>query len=57
MLCQEGLLEKVLKIIREYWGSMWDRSEVAFWEEFDPAQTGSAQYGMYGDKETAVRQL
>lgn len=45
-----GHLDQVLNSIRSYWGGMLDRGAVTFWEEFDPAVTGPAQYDMYGDK-------
>ena len=50
MLAANGALDTVLQTIRSYWGGMLERSAVTFWEEFDPAVTGPAQYDMYGDK-------
>ena len=49
-LGQMGCPDQVLDSIRSYWGGMLERGAVTFWEEFDPAVTGPAQYDMYGDK-------
>lgn len=45
-----GRLDQVMERLRSYWGGMLDRGAVTFWEEFDPAVTGTAQYDMYGDR-------
>ena len=45
-----GRLDQVLDRLRAYWGGMLERGAVTFWEEFDPAVTGTAQYDMYGDR-------
>ena len=45
-----GRLDQVMERLRAYWGGMLDRGAVTFWEEFDPAVTGTAQYDMYGDR-------
>lgn len=50
VLCQEGYLQDVLQIMRDYWGGMLERGAVTFWEEFDPRQPEEAQYDMYGDR-------
>ncbi len=42
--------DEILAAIRGYWGGMLERGAVTFWEEFDPAVTGTAQYDMYGDR-------
>ena len=44
-----GDLDRIWKTLHEYWGGMLERGAVTFWELFDPAETGRAQYGMYGD--------
>ena len=44
-----GDLDGIWKTLHEYWGSMLERGAVTFWELFDPAEEGRAQYGMYGD--------
>lgn len=50
VLARAGRLDQVLERLRSYWGGMLERGAVTFWEEFDPAVTGSAQYDMYGDR-------
>lgn len=45
-----GRLDQVMERLRGYWGGMLERDAVTFWEEFDPAVTGTAQYDMYGDR-------
>lgn len=50
VLADCGRLDEVMKRLRSYWGGMLDRGAVTFWEEFDPAVTGTAQYDMYGDR-------
>lgn len=49
-LADAGRLDQVMEQLRGYWGGMLNRGAVTFWEEFDPAVTGTAQYDMYGDK-------
>ena len=48
-LAEMGELEEVYRRILEYWGGMLDMGAVTFWEEFDPSQTGTEKYAMYGD--------
>lgn len=50
VLAGSGRLDQVMGKLRSYWGGMLDRGAVTFWEEFDPAVTGTAQYDMYGDR-------
>lgn len=50
VLADCGRLDEVMERLRSYWGGMLDRGAVTFWEEFDPAVTGPAQYDMYGDR-------
>ena len=50
MLAACGRLDQVMEQLRTYWGGMLERGAVTFWEEFDPAVTGTAQYDMYGDR-------
>lgn len=50
VLADSGRLEQVMERLRSYWGGMLERGAVTFWEEFDPAVTGTAQYDMYGDR-------
>lgn len=49
-LADSGRLGQVMQRLRAYWGGMLERGAVTFWEEFDPAVKGPAQYDMYGDK-------
>lgn len=44
-----GYLDKVYDSIKEYWGGMLKKGAVTFWEDFDPEQDETEQYGMYGD--------
>ncbi|MCD8151200.1 MAG: alpha-L-rhamnosidase [Clostridiales bacterium] len=50
VLASLGYLDTVMGEIRSYWGGMLERGAVTFWEEYDPAVTGEAQYDMYGDR-------
>lgn len=45
-----GRLDQVMERLRAYWDGMLERGAATFWEEFDPAVTGTAQYDMYGDR-------
>ena len=49
-LCQAGMLEEVLRRIREYWGSMVDGGATSIWEEYSPDEPMESQLGMYGDR-------
>ena len=49
-LARTGRLDPVMDHIRAYWGGMLERGAVTFWEQFDPAVTGTEQYDMYGDR-------
>jgi hypothetical protein len=37
-----------MKEILNYWGGMLDAGATSFWEVYDPAEKGAAQYAMYG---------
>ncbi len=50
VLADSGRLDQVMERLRSYWGGMLERGAATFWEEFDPAVTGTAQYDMYGDR-------
>lgn len=50
VLADSGRLDRVMEQLRGYWGGMLERGAATFWEEFDPAVTGTAQYDMYGDR-------
>lgn len=47
-LCRMNEQRYVLQQIKEYWGGMLSRGATTFWEQYDPAQKGAAQYAMYG---------
>lgn len=44
-----GQTDRIWEELHSYWGGMLERGAVTFWETFDPAEEGRAQYGMYGD--------
>lgn len=50
VLADSGRLDQVMERLHSYWGGMLERGAVTFWEEFDPAVTGTEQYDMYGDR-------
>lgn len=45
-----GYYQKVLDVIKTYWGRMLDNGATTFWEYFDPAEKGNERFAMYGDK-------
>jgi len=47
-LCAMGQQKQVLRRIRDYWGGMLSLGATSFWEKYDPAEKGAAQYAMYG---------
>lgn len=47
-LCAAGKQKYVTKEMKSYWGGMLERGATSFWEQYDPAQKGDAQYAMYG---------
>lgn len=47
-LCAAGKQEVVTGQMRSYWGGMLKRGATSFWEQYDPAAEGDAQYAMYG---------
>jgi len=47
-LCSGGDLSVVTEEMLSYWGGMLDRGASSFWELYDPRETGTAQYAMYG---------
>ncbi|SDZ92777.1 alpha-L-rhamnosidase [Arachidicoccus rhizosphaerae] len=47
-LCAAGKLNVVTGEMRNYWGGMLARGATSFWEQYDPAAKGAAQYAMYG---------
>ncbi len=47
-LCAMGEQSYVLKQIKDYWGGMLQLGATSFWELYNPAEKGAAQYAMYG---------
>jgi hypothetical protein len=47
-LCAMGQQKQVLQRIKTYWGGMLSLGATSFWEKYDPAEKGAAQYAMYG---------
>lgn len=47
-LCEIGETSFVTEEIRRYWGGMLDLGATSFWETFDPTQSGTQHYAMYG---------
>ena len=46
-LCECGMLGPVWDFMQEYWGGMLELGATSFWEAYDPAVDGAAQYAMY----------
>ncbi len=47
-LARLGEHRRVLSTMSSYWGGMLDRGATTFWEAYDPAQSGGAEYAFYG---------
>ena len=47
-LCALGEQKYVMKEIKDYWGGMLDAGATSFWEKFDPSESGTQHYAMYG---------
>ena len=47
-LCALGEQAYVLQQMKDYWGGMLQLGATSFWELYDPAEKGGAQYAMYG---------
>ncbi len=47
-LCAMGEQSFVLKEMRDYWGGMLQNGATSFWELYNPAESGSEHYSMYG---------
>jgi len=47
-LCAMGEQNYVLKEMKSYWGGMLKLGATSFWEEYDPAKTGTEHLAMYG---------
>ena len=49
-LCALGEQKYVLKEMKDYWGGMLKLGATSFWEEYNPAKSGTEHYAMYGRK-------
>ena len=47
-LAELGRGDKMLDLIKGYWGGMLTEGATSLWEEYDPAVTGGEKYAMYG---------
>ena len=47
-MAELGRTDKMLDVIRSYWGGMVSEGATTFWETYDPAQKGAEKYAMYG---------
>jgi hypothetical protein len=47
-LCALGEQNYVMKEMKDYWGGMLNAGATSFWEKYDPAETGTQHYAMYG---------
>jgi hypothetical protein len=47
-LAESGQQTYVTGQIKDYWGGMLKQGATCFWEQYDPAKTGTEQYAMYG---------
>ena len=47
-LCRVGEHEEVLRQMRDYWGGMIALGATAFWEQYDPKESGDEHLAMYG---------
>ena len=45
-----GMTDEFEKMLDSYWHGMIRLGATTVWEEFDPTQTGTEHYAMYGDK-------
>ena len=46
-LCKMGRVERVQKMLTEYWGGMIKLGATSVWEQFDPTVSGAEHYAMY----------
>lgn len=49
-LCKLGHVEYAQKMIKSYWGGMLELGATSIWEQFDPRESGTQHYAMYGNK-------
>lgn len=50
VLCGLGYLETATQRMEDYWGGMLLLGATTVWEQYDPAETGTEHYAMYGMK-------
>lgn len=50
VLCSLGYLETATQRMEDYWGGMLLLGATTVWEQYDPAETGTEHYAMYGMK-------
>jgi hypothetical protein len=47
-LCAMGEQKYVTSEMKSYWGGMLNAGATSFWEKYDPSESGSQHYAMYG---------
>jgi hypothetical protein len=47
-LCAMGEQTYVMKEMKDYWGGMLNAGATSFWEKYDPSESGTQHYAMYG---------
>lgn len=47
-LCAEGMQDKVLEEMKDYWGGMLKEGATSFWEKYNPDDKGAQHLAMYG---------
>ena len=47
-MCKHGNVEYAQNMINSYWGGMKELGATSIWEQFDPTETGTEHYTMYG---------
>ncbi len=47
-LCDQGLQERVLTEMKDYWGGMLREGATSFWEKYNPGDSGTQHLSMYG---------
>ncbi len=47
-LCEIGEKQKAIEYVKNYWGGMLKLGATSIWEAYDPEQSGTEHYAMYG---------
>lgn len=47
-LCSQGMQDKVLGEMKDYWGGMLKEGATSFWEKYNPEDKGTQHLAMYG---------